>query len=96
MEVSGQLQSQSLYPVFALNSRLGELQSLSQCREKDKNSVNQSSLLAAPSKLNRILYKTCRSISRKRPKYVHAATEEVWEEVFSMWSVPCQLLGNGR
>jgi hypothetical protein len=38
---------------------------------------------------------TCRPMSKQRPKYVHATIEEVLKEVFSMWSAPFPLLGNG-
>jgi hypothetical protein len=38
---------------------------------------------------------TCRPMSRQRPKYAHATIEKVLQEVFSMWSAPCPLLGNG-
>jgi hypothetical protein len=37
---------------------------------------------------------TCRLISRQRTKYEHATMERVLE-VFSMWSAPCPVLGNG-
>jgi hypothetical protein len=37
----------------------------------------------------------CRSISRQHQKYAHAAIEKALQEVFSMWSAPCLLLGNG-
>jgi hypothetical protein len=37
----------------------------------------------------------CTPFRRQRPKYAHAKIENVLEEVFSMWSVPCRLLGNG-
>jgi hypothetical protein len=37
---------------------------------------------------------TCRPISRQRPKYAHATIEKVLEEVFSMWSASCPVLGN--
>jgi hypothetical protein len=30
-----------------------------------------------------------------RPKYAHAKIENIFQEVFSMWSAPCPLLGNG-
>jgi hypothetical protein len=29
------------------------------------------------------------------PKYAHAAIEGILRELFSMWSAPCALLGNG-
>jgi hypothetical protein len=38
---------------------------------------------------------TRRPISRQCLKYAHATLEKVLGEVFSMWSVPCTLLGNG-
>jgi hypothetical protein len=38
---------------------------------------------------------TCRPISRQRPKYPHATIEKVMQELSSMWSTPCPLLGNG-
>jgi hypothetical protein len=38
---------------------------------------------------------TCRRISMQRPKYAHATIEKVLEEVFSVWSAPCPVLGNG-
>jgi hypothetical protein len=38
---------------------------------------------------------TCRPMSRQRSKYEHATIEKVLQEVFSMWSAPCPLLGNG-
>jgi hypothetical protein len=38
---------------------------------------------------------TRRPISRQRPKYAHATTEKVWQELFSLWSAPCPFLGNG-
>jgi hypothetical protein len=34
--------------------------------------------------------------SSLRPKYAHATIEMVLEEVFSMWSAPCPVLGNDR
>jgi hypothetical protein len=37
---------------------------------------------------------TCRPISRQRPNYAHATLEKVLQEMFSMWSAPCPLLGN--
>jgi hypothetical protein len=33
--------------------------------------------------------------SRQRPKYSHATIEKGLKDVFSMWSAPCTLLGNG-
>jgi hypothetical protein len=36
----------------------------------------------------------CRPISRQHPKYAQATIEEVLQEVFSMLSAPCSLLGN--
>jgi hypothetical protein len=36
---------------------------------------------------------SCRLISRQRPKYAHGTIE--LEEVFSMWSASCPVLGNG-
>jgi hypothetical protein len=38
---------------------------------------------------------TCRPISRQRPNCAHATMEGVLEEVFSLWSAPCPVLGNG-
>jgi hypothetical protein len=38
---------------------------------------------------------TCTPISRQRPKYAHAILERGFQEVFSIWSAPCPLLGNG-
>jgi hypothetical protein len=38
---------------------------------------------------------TCRPISTQRLKYVDATIEKVLQEVFTMWSAPCPLLGNG-
>jgi hypothetical protein len=35
---------------------------------------------------------TCTPISRQLPKYAHATTEKVLQELFSMWSAPCPLL----
>jgi hypothetical protein len=37
----------------------------------------------------------CRPSSKQRPKYMHATIEKAMQEVFSMWSAPCPLLGNG-
>jgi hypothetical protein len=37
---------------------------------------------------------TCRPIYVQRPKYTHTI-ENLLQEVFSVWSVPCPLLGNG-
>jgi hypothetical protein len=37
----------------------------------------------------------CRPISRQRLKYAHATIEKALEEMFSMWSAPCTVLGNG-
>jgi hypothetical protein len=33
-------------------------------------------------------------MSRQRPKYAHVTMENVLQEMFSMWSVTCPLLGN--
>jgi hypothetical protein len=38
---------------------------------------------------------TCRPIFRQSPKYAHATIGKVLQELFSMWSAPCPLLGNG-
>jgi hypothetical protein len=38
---------------------------------------------------------TCRPISWQRPKYAHATIQRVLQEVFSMWSATCPVLGNG-
>jgi hypothetical protein len=38
---------------------------------------------------------TYRPISRQRSKYAQETIERVLQEVFSMWSAPCPLLGNG-
>jgi hypothetical protein len=38
---------------------------------------------------------TCRPVSRQRPEYAHATKERVLEEVFSMYSESCPVLGNG-
>jgi hypothetical protein len=38
---------------------------------------------------------TCRPISRQRPKYVRATIEKVLQEVVSVRSATCPLLGNG-
>jgi hypothetical protein len=38
---------------------------------------------------------TYRLGSRQGQKYEHATIEKVLQKVFSMWSVPCPLLGNG-
>jgi hypothetical protein len=38
---------------------------------------------------------TCRPVSRQRPKYAHATIENILQELFSMWSAQCLLLGNG-
>jgi hypothetical protein len=38
---------------------------------------------------------TCRPISRQRSKYAHATIKKVLQELFSIWSAPCPLLGNG-
>jgi hypothetical protein len=35
------------------------------------------------------------NFSRRRPKHAHTTIEKVLQEVFSMWSTPCPLLGNG-
>jgi hypothetical protein len=37
---------------------------------------------------------TCRPTSRQCPKYAHATIGKVLQELFSMWSAPCLLLGN--
>jgi hypothetical protein len=37
----------------------------------------------------------CGPISRQQPKYAHAIIEKVLQEVFSIWSAPFPLLGNG-
>jgi hypothetical protein len=37
---------------------------------------------------------TCLHISRQHPKYAHTVVK-VLEEVFSLWSAPCLVLGNG-
>jgi hypothetical protein len=38
---------------------------------------------------------TCRPVSERRPKYAYVTIEKILEEVFSMWSAPCPVLGNG-
>jgi hypothetical protein len=38
---------------------------------------------------------TCRLISRKCPKYMHATVGKMLKELCSVWSVPCPLLDNG-
>jgi hypothetical protein len=38
---------------------------------------------------------TSRPFSRQSPKYAHATTANVFQELFSMWSASCPLLGNG-
>jgi hypothetical protein len=38
---------------------------------------------------------TRRTISRQQPKYAHARVERVLEEVFSVLSAQCPLLGKG-
>jgi hypothetical protein len=43
----------------------------------------------------RVYIVTCRPNSTQRPKYAHATIENLLEEVFSMWSAPCPVLGNG-
>jgi hypothetical protein len=37
---------------------------------------------------------TCRPIFRQRQKYAHATMGKVLQDLFSMWSAPCPLLGN--
>jgi hypothetical protein len=37
---------------------------------------------------------TYRPISRQRPEYAHATIERILEEVFSVWSTPCPVLGS--
>jgi hypothetical protein len=37
---------------------------------------------------------TCRPIYRQRPKYTHAIIEKEVQEMFSVWSAPCPLVGN--
>jgi hypothetical protein len=38
---------------------------------------------------------TYRPISRQRPKYAQVTIEKVFQELSSIWSAPCPLLGNG-
>jgi hypothetical protein len=37
----------------------------------------------------------CRPISRQRSKYAHGMIENALQVLFSVWSAPCPLLGNG-
>jgi hypothetical protein len=54
------------------------------------------------SMLNPYIFRACeiivtrRPISRQCPKYAHPTVERVLEKVFSMWSAPCPVLGNGQ
>jgi hypothetical protein len=37
---------------------------------------------------------TSKLVSGRRPKYAQATIETLLEEIFSMWSAPCLVIGN--